>query len=166
MGQLEARGGDKAMRDGMLGLQDIVTSMMQGANDPDQAWLRTAHFIMARIHRFCATLRPELLAAEVTLHEEREAANRAKSVRKSSSTNQQGGSGFPTNRGNGNGKRPNPNSNRGQPNPNRTKIEPDKCPFHNGASHSLYECKTFLSHVKQMGNHQASATTLDSTKKG
>ena len=77
---IDARGGDRAMRDAMSSLQHIVTGMMQGAMDPDGTWLMAAHLIMARVHKLCVSLRPDVIGAELTLQEEREASNRARSV--------------------------------------------------------------------------------------
>jgi len=144
------------MRDGMLGLQDIITSMMQGAYDQDQAWLRAAHFIMGRIHRFCTSLRPEILSADISLQEEREAANRAKSVRKGSATSSSKSDSHTPNHGSsGKNKRSNPSIHHGHPHPTRTRTDPQGCIFHNGAPHSIYECDKFLGYVRNMENRQA-----------
>lgn len=134
-----------AMRNGLIALQNIATTMMQATPDQDAAWLNVAHLIMGRLHRLCTTLTPSILAEPTTLMEERIASNRAASVTPKRPAPSPGG---PSRDG-----PPQPKKPRGNPNTQQRQApggggragKPrDGCPYHNYTTqHSIFECNTF-----------------------
>lgn len=169
MTQLEAKGGDKAMRDGMQGLQAVVTGMMAANVNDTAQWLVTAHVIMQRVHTLCVDLDSAALGKPLTLAEERTAGIRAaKAAPSKASTPSQPG---PSN-GQGSGA-----SQQGQGNNNnRRRLRPQQqdswqrngrprnfvigarvvgsdCPYHPQQGHTVFQCDHFTRLQRQ---HQAS----------
>jgi hypothetical protein len=157
--ELDTKGGCPELRRAMSDLQSIITTLFTTQEDQERGWLVCAHVILARVHVFCTTLRPECLGAPLTLVEERQAMARVKAVDNGIKTP----STYPRHDNNdrrdfgGARKKPRRDfqgGNRGGPR------HSDRCPIHPGAGHSLKECRTVINMARQMGgNANANATT-------
>ena len=157
--QIEARGGDPAMREAMQGLQYHVNAMMEGVEPESQeeVWLVTAHFIMGRLHKFCTSADPSVISHDPTFTENREAMNRA-GVQASKRTSQSSA---------GNAFRPSagPAAKRLKP---TAKVQLSKkagnnkeegCPFHGGAPHPVSKCSIFKDLVQKHGQEKGGQAT-------
>jgi hypothetical protein len=158
MADIEAKGGDPAMRDNMSALQRMITTFVPThGDDPDFAWHVAAHIIMGRVHNYCATMQPDALGASLTNEEERQAVARTKAVKRPFHPKdaQQPFRREMVSAGPSRFKKPRRDSN---PPPNRGGGgRPAGCPFHPGASHPISECRRFLDLAKQHNGAPSSA---------
>jgi hypothetical protein len=144
-----------AMRNGLIALQNTVTTLIQSSPDPDGFWLTVAHLTVERLHRVCCSLNPAILGEPTTLMEERVAGTRAAAVTP---------------------KRPQPSgtsATRVGPNPNK-KARPtiaaqpqrqqkkeglkEGCPYRGFTQHhSLFECKVYKSELAKSNQSSSGA---------
>jgi hypothetical protein len=157
-----------AMRNGLIALQNTVTTFMQSAHDQEASWLQVAHIIMGRIHRLCTSLNPAVLAEPTTLMEERVAATRATAVTPkraapaTTSTPRSGQLGPKKPKGNPPGNRQQQSNRAASGGGGGQSGSREGCPYHNFTTgHTLFQCKVY----KELSQSHPS-TSAASTSQG
>ena len=154
-----------AMRNGLIGLQNMATTLMQASSDQDAQLLLVAHLIMARLHRLCVSSNPAVLREPLSMMEEREASNRAAAVTVQRPSAQPGQ--HPPRGGNQPNKKARQTSSttgqhrngNGGGRPATTAGPREGCPYHGFTKqHTLFQCNIFKELSPRSQSSASSAT--------